>query len=80
MPDQIDYEMLAEAELAKASDSDIPAVQRAHLDQASVFATLAERRTEPASSRVQHGTTTSARPDRRTTRLGGVRRVIDARH
>lgn len=43
MQDPIDYETLAEAELAKASDAADPALRNAHLDQASIFATLAER-------------------------------------
>lgn len=43
MPELIDYETMAEAELAKATEATAPAVRRAHLDQASVFATLAER-------------------------------------
>ncbi|KQM67632.1 hypothetical protein ASE75_01480 [Sphingomonas sp. Leaf17] len=43
MPDPIDYEMLAEAELANAATASTPVLRRAHLDQASIFATMAER-------------------------------------
>ena len=51
MPELIDYEKLAEAELAKAAEATVPALRHAHLDQASVFATLAERqRSVPVST------------------------------
>ncbi|WP_156364286.1 MULTISPECIES: hypothetical protein [unclassified Sphingomonas] len=43
MPHNINYELLAEIELAVASRAKTDAERRSHLDQAAVYATLGEK-------------------------------------
>lgn len=46
----IDYDALAAQELTRASEATTPAQRNAHLDQAAVYATLAERQRRPVQA------------------------------